>query len=280
MKTITKFAAFLLIAAGSFYSCNKEENNEPIEIPITEYSLAGTSCQWTNLSYDGKVIIINSNAALESYLTNARSSGYPAIDFSKYSLLLVSDATENGVVSVTVEKMQKLTATNYELRVEIILNTAIAGGEWVMALVIDKLSEGSIVNLKTTTDDTETPPAEIIKELPKMYLNGNLTAGEHAVIQSKTELLALFPQEEINKSVDLQEIDFNTQTLLIGRDDYGYGACFNYEFYLTEKNQYIFKVDIFGGYATMDYNFLYGIIVGKLPATAEVIFNISKQTHN
>jgi hypothetical protein len=124
-------------------------------------------------------------------------------------------------------------------------------------------------------------PVIVIKELPKMYLEGNLyvAAGEHAIIQSQTELSALFSQETIENSSDLQEIDFETQTLLIGRDDYHYNAVFNYEFSTTAENEYLFTVNIFGGYAVMDYGFWYGIIISKLPTNAEVVFNINKQNN-
>gem|GEM_PF-1899655 len=123
------------------------------------------------------------------------------------------------------------------------------------------------------------PIVKVIKELPKMYLNGNLVVGEHAIVRTQAELLAIFPQEEIEQSPDLMEIDFNTQTLLIGRDVYECLAVFNYDFSLTGQNQYTFTVDIFGGWTIYDYGFLYGIVVTKLPVNAEVIFNINKQSH-
>ena len=124
----------------------------------------------------------------------------------------------------------------------------------------------------------ENTPAVIIKELPSIYIDGNLMSGEHAVIRSKTELLAIFPQSEIDKSPDLKDIDFDTQTLLIGRDDYCNIANFEYDFSLTGENQYIFKVYIFGGYTAMDYDFLYGIVVAKLHAKAKVTFIINKES--
>ncbi|MDR0763074.1 MAG: hypothetical protein LBF01_01070, partial [Bacteroidales bacterium] len=65
-KTILKKSAILLILAGMIIAC-KEEENKPIEIPFTEYSLAETSCQWINLDYDNKIIVINSNEELENY---------------------------------------------------------------------------------------------------------------------------------------------------------------------------------------------------------------------
>ena len=126
----------------------------------------------------------------------------------------------------------------------------------------------------------ENTPAELIKELPKMYLDGNLLSGEHAVIRSKTELLAIFPQTEIDKSPDLQEIDFNTQTLLIGRDECSHVRALNYTFSWTEKKQYIFEVNIDvleSGWGDWDY-FLYGIVVAKLHAKAKITFIINKES--
>jgi hypothetical protein len=65
-KIILKTAAILLVMAGMMIAC-KEDENKPIEIPFTEYSLAETSCQWINLDYDNKIIVINSNDELKNY---------------------------------------------------------------------------------------------------------------------------------------------------------------------------------------------------------------------
>jgi hypothetical protein len=242
----------------------------PIDIPFTKYSLT-TSCQWVNLNYDEKVTIINSTEELTNYISCMEGS-YHAIDFSKYTLLLASGETTNGISKIIVNDLQQLSCKEYELSIKVLLNDTTVIKKWIIALTMKKVSEESHVELKITTYNTF-----IIKELPKMYLNGDLLSGKQAVIQSQAELLAIFPQEEIDKYSDLQEIDFNTQTLLIGRDNYCAGANFNYEFSSTENDQYIFKVDIFGNYGVMDYNFLYGIVVTKLPANAEVVFNINKE---
>ncbi|MCL2131861.1 MAG: hypothetical protein FWH36_05355 [Lentimicrobiaceae bacterium] len=63
-----------------------------IDIPITEYSLESSSCQWADFASD-TVIVINSDAELVNYLT---CTDYPAVDFNLYSLLLVRGNTNYG----------------------------------------------------------------------------------------------------------------------------------------------------------------------------------------
>jgi len=92
---LLKLAALLLIIAELASSCNPpppEPDSYPIDISFTEYSLLDTHCQWQNLPYDEKVIIINSNEELEKYISCTEDS-YPAIDFSKHTLLLISGET-------------------------------------------------------------------------------------------------------------------------------------------------------------------------------------------
>jgi len=155
--TFFTLAALLLTAAGSFYACQEkeaEESNEPVVISFTEYSLTGTPCQWANLNYDNKVIVINSSTALESYLTSTRSS-YPAIDFSKHSLLLASGTANNAVFGISAKDLQQLVSKDYELSIEIILNPAIVNGQWVFALLTDKLNGDKKVELNASYKNCE-----------------------------------------------------------------------------------------------------------------------------
>ena len=61
----------LLFFTAIFSSCKDkpDEPNYPFKISFEEYSLEGTQCQWTNLSYNDKVIVINSNEELGKYIT-------------------------------------------------------------------------------------------------------------------------------------------------------------------------------------------------------------------
>jgi len=121
-----------------------EEPTYPIEIPFTEYSLKGTSCQWTNLAYDNTVIIIDSDEKMNQYITG---SGYPEIDFETQTLLLASGKTEKGISEITVNNLQQLSANEYELDMELLLNNETIAEEWAIALIIEKVSEESTVEL-------------------------------------------------------------------------------------------------------------------------------------
>jgi len=66
----------------TLYAKWKENTSQdyPIEIPFTEYSLVGTSCQWVNLNYDDKLIIVNNNEGLKSHIS-CSDENYQEIDF-------------------------------------------------------------------------------------------------------------------------------------------------------------------------------------------------------
>jgi hypothetical protein len=155
-KIILKLMALFIVACVSL-SCDSSKDisedgefTEPVEISFTEYSLVGTLCQWTNLAYDGKIIIINSNKELEKYVECSNSS-YPAIDFSKYTLLLVGGGVAGGIG--TLSKKVLLSSNKLILEIEIIFNdAAIAGENWILALLTEKIDTDikMELNVKTT----------------------------------------------------------------------------------------------------------------------------------
>ena len=121
------------------------------------------------------------------------------------------------------------------------------------------------------------PDATLIKDLPKMYLTGNIKQGEQEIIRTKEELLTFFSQFEIDKVNELKNIDFTNQTLLIGCDNYS-NEVNNLRYTFSKKNEkeYILHVEISGGATRPEGFFYYGIITNKLPKTAIVTFNIVK----
>ena len=159
MKTtknvLTATLLLLLFAAGCDENMRSNGggntgNEKPIEIPFTEYSLDGTSCQWANFTYppNGELIIINSTEELEKHVVCVENN-YPVIDFSKQTLLLGSGNAEKVVHTITKSLLQ-LSTNKYKLNIEIILSEALVAlpTTWVIALVTDKLSEESNVELK------------------------------------------------------------------------------------------------------------------------------------
>jgi hypothetical protein len=140
------------------YECEEEDNSddnndgdEPIEIPLKEYSLAGTSCQWktsiTNVISD-KVIVINSGEELENYVVCAEGN-YPEIDFGKHSLLLTRVRVYQGISNIK-ERLQQLSKNGFKLSIEIALTDAMLVSEKNIALVTEKLNENSTVESDVT----------------------------------------------------------------------------------------------------------------------------------
>ena len=163
-KKILKLTAFLLIFAVTFASC-KEPDPEPvdsgkpsgtkypIDIPFTEYLLAGTSCQWVNLNYDDKLIVVNSNEELKNYI-NCSKGNYPEIDFSKHTLLLANGTTPNGIVEIS-KRLLQLSANKYRVDIEILLDETEITGRWVTALIVSKLSKESDIEINVRFKEFE-----------------------------------------------------------------------------------------------------------------------------
>ncbi|MCL2246651.1 MAG: hypothetical protein FWC10_10535 [Lentimicrobiaceae bacterium] len=149
MKNLLKLAVFLLIFSGVASTCNPEPDKEyPQNISFTEYSLAETSCQWVNLPYDDKVLMINSNEELENYISCAEDS-YPKIDFSKHTLLLASGICKSGISNSVAEKLKQLELKHYELEIALIPNMLAVETPWKVTIIIDKIDANSMIDLKT-----------------------------------------------------------------------------------------------------------------------------------
>jgi hypothetical protein len=138
--------------------CKKDDKEKPVEYPIdisfTEYSLKET-CHWKNLAYDDKVILINSDEELEKYIA-CTGSGYPTIDFSKHTLLLANGKVEGYVAEIIIKKLQQLSSNEYKLDMEI-FNDATIVEEWTIALIVEKISEESRIELNATYEKTDYP---------------------------------------------------------------------------------------------------------------------------
>jgi len=149
--TLLKLTALLLILAGVAATCNKPPLDYPVNIPFTEYSLNGIQCQWANLAYDGKVIIINSNEELEKYITCA-SKNYPEIDFSKHSLLLANGTKNSGIVKVNINNLQQIDSNNYKLNIKITSFESTVAETWVKALIVKKMNIENNTKLNITEE--------------------------------------------------------------------------------------------------------------------------------
>jgi len=152
MKTqLLKTTLFMLILACVFSSCKKPNDPEPgitypVDIPFTEYSLEGNSCQWKNLPYDEKVILINSKETLENYISCAKSS-YPEIDFSKNSLLLISGKTGQKITEIFTKGLKQVAPDKHEFDINITMDPFFTFKPWCVAVLVEKITKKTDVKL-------------------------------------------------------------------------------------------------------------------------------------
>jgi hypothetical protein len=140
-----KIIALALLLAGTAVACGEKETNEnPVEIPFVEYSLQGTNCQWTNLNYDNKVIVINRNDDFKKYI-DCTDESYPEIDFSKNTLLLASGG--GGDIRRTEIQFLKNTDNKYTLKVMLHEGIAAVVLAWKAAILLPKMSDKVTVTL-------------------------------------------------------------------------------------------------------------------------------------
>ena len=157
----------LLFAVVSCESAETYASDETKEVPFTKFSPSEIGCQWIVLGWEdvewsdewpqdtqwwmnsNRVFIINSNEELKKYI-GCMDDNYPDIDFSKYTVLLVSGVTPNLVSEVNVSSFQQLSTNKYKLDVEVLMGDATMPDIWVIALVTSKLSTRSEVGLNVT----------------------------------------------------------------------------------------------------------------------------------
>jgi len=153
MKTIRNIlglAVVLVVVTVGVASCEEKENY-PIEIPFTEYSLEGTSCQWRNLNYEsldyeGNLIVVNSNDELENYI-NCTEGSYLEVDFSKNTLLLASGLAQNQIEEIKNITFSKSATNEYILNIIIHLGVERAIDQWSISIIIPKIANNAIVEL-------------------------------------------------------------------------------------------------------------------------------------
>ena len=228
MKKLLNLTAFLLILACVLSACKKPDDTKidyPINVPFTEYALDETSCQWQNLPYDEKVILINSNAALEKYISCAKSS-YPVIDFSKNSLLLVSGKTTAGVDNIS-KTITQLSADLFKIDIEIAL-AATPEEEWCVALIVAQLlNEDTEIQLHLSTKDPKVIfPIAVDDDNINTFFKNALVDGHSSCLfpnisEEKDTCILIQNFREFQQlsecEWELPEIDFDKYTLIIGK---------------------------------------------------------------
>lgn len=119
----------------------------------------------------------------------------------------------------------------------------------------------------------------IVKELPKMYFSP-IDTEITAVINDLTEFDKFFQDKDsLEKYPEFETIDWSKHTLLLGYCSYKNQANIIHHFYQVDNQEYLYHVNI-SGYTSGNDNFLFGIIIDKLPENSKVIFEVEKEEAN
>jgi len=273
----------------------------PIIVPFTEYTLPET-CQWKNLDYNEKVIIINNDRELGIY-TACEGGYYPEVDFEKQTLLLASGSASRGVEKITVNHLQQLSENDYELNIELLLydSDTIAAEKWILALIIEKISSESMVKLTITEYPIEIPFEEycihhdhtlrywdnegVVHEIYPCWKNLNhdfdapdyVWGGKIAVINSDEEL-----ENYLICPEDYSAIDFSRHTLVLASGITAFSPIKIYDigFIKTSANQYALKTTISTSLLCTGEYWWFAIIIPKIENESTVLLSITQKKHN
>jgi len=270
-KLILKLTLLLLVLAGIASSCNPEPEKEyPIELSFTEYSLPETSCQWINLPYDEKVLIINSKTELEKYISCTEST-YPAIDFAKNTLLLVSGISNIGLSYNTAEKLMQVNPKNYEWTVELGLDMLDIVTLWNVAIIIEKIDKDFFVELKI---DLKEITIEYPIEIPLEEYSLADTSCQWTSFEAR-KVIVINSDEELQNYIECPngsypQIDFLRHSLLLVNAiaPSAPAEVISTQLLMTSDNEYSLNLVIKSGLLGTPGPWLLSIIVPKLTQNA------------
>lgn len=141
-----------LFAVCAMTSCEKESAptkipESPVELPYTEYSLSGTSCEWNFTKEDSDIIVVNSREELEKYIVCNGECTAPSVDFEKHSLVIAHGGCTNGIEKISVAKFVKFADEKYGLYIDIVMGWTDAPELWTYAIITGKISGQNLVEL-------------------------------------------------------------------------------------------------------------------------------------
>ena len=120
---------------------------ETTDITYKEYTLYGSSCDW-NLPDDyNNVIVVDSDEELARYIVSESGENFPAVDFSKYTMIIAHGYSLNGISNKQIESFQRISATEIALNIAIYQDMTDVVEPWTIALLVDKWDRLYNINL-------------------------------------------------------------------------------------------------------------------------------------
>jgi predicted small secreted protein len=288
-KTI-KLLALLIVLIGVFASCNTEETETyPKDISFTEYALQGNFCQWVDLPYNEKIIIINNNKELEKFISCEEVS-YFALDFSKNSLLLISGKTDKGIVDISAKGLQQVSSDIFNLSIEITVCDTAVNKVWYKAILVEKLHNNSTVELTISYNKQEVfYPIEIpfedysLEGTTCQWIELNYDDycdyyfSDHFWFKYKLQIIDNYEMLDniLTECNTYNEIDFRQQTLLFAPFIFFNGVkSVTKQFHQISENDFLLLLHIRISETTELRKWTDALLVPKLPPHAKVTLSV------
>jgi len=118
---------------------------------LTEFLYFDCNWNWAGYNYNDTVIIVNSNEELKKYIPG----GDPDIDFSKYTFIWVGGINSATSHFLNTKRFLRLSSNEYKLEVTKVLcdNRFTEWIFWDVSLLVDKINEGSNIDLNFIYED-------------------------------------------------------------------------------------------------------------------------------
>jgi hypothetical protein len=151
MKKLFQIFLTAIICMTLFAGCNDKEKEVeetivtyPIDIEVSDYSLAETPCRWNNqtVKADSLYVIDSKNDLLTCI--SCQGALVPYIDFDKHTLLLVRGGAPHWVISTT-RQFQQISINEYKLEIDIRMSMITMPGYWDIAILTPKLPGNAFI---------------------------------------------------------------------------------------------------------------------------------------
>ena len=133
------------------------EPEYPIEVPFEAHTFETPSCWvYDNTSchdyFDGggEVVFVNSYEELENYMVCSTSYGFPEVDFSANTLLVMCGSVVHTPGAVASIEFLKISSNEFLLNLDVLNGWLTSPGFWILGIIVEKLPENTIVELKVT----------------------------------------------------------------------------------------------------------------------------------
>ena len=94
---------------------------------------------------------VYSDEELARYITSESGGKYPAVDFTKYTMIIAGGGASRGIYDVIVDSLQQLSDTEYSLNISVVMSKTDAPELWTKALLVDKWDKLCKVHLDVET---------------------------------------------------------------------------------------------------------------------------------